>query len=142
MYVLLTPAPNTARSFNGKTLSGGRHYVLVQKNEVTVRNALAQGTMVILEGFEHTGAFISQREIDKLVRELATTRVKEENETYEEYRGNLYRFAVESLASGNDEDEVDAEAEKPATKKRTPTKAATAAAAADAAKTTDESTKD
>ena len=121
MFILITPAPNTSRAMHGKVMSGGRHYLLVESTDVLVRNALAQGTMVSLEGFEHKGAFISRADIDHLVRELGRTRKQEEGETYEEYRGNLYRFAVESLAS-EQEDEGNAEDEKTAQKKRAPSK--------------------
>lgn len=125
MYVLITPAPNTARSLFGHVMSGGRHYLLVEKTNVFVRNGLAQGNFVLLEGFEHNGAFITKNAIDQMVQELAKSRKQEENETYEEYRGNLYRFAVEALAAEQEgTDEANAEDEKPASKKRTSTKSA------------------
>lgn len=132
MFILITPAPNTSRAMHGKVMSGGRHYILVERTDVLVRNALAQGTMVSLEGFEHKGAFIARADIDNLVRELGRTRKQEEGETYEEYRGNLYRFAVESLAS-EQEDEGNAEDEKPTQKKRAPSKSAKASDPAPAA---------
>ena len=36
--ILITPLPGTARSFNGRVLTGGHHYMLVQKNEVEILN--------------------------------------------------------------------------------------------------------
>ena len=96
--ILITPLPGTARSFNGRVLTGGHHYMLVQKNEVEILNALTMGVIVALEGVEIEKT-ISPVELDKLVRELAMSREKEKDESYEDYRANLYRFAVESMTS-------------------------------------------
>lgn len=96
--ILITPLPGTARSFNGRVLTGGHHYMLVQKNEVEILNALTMGVIVALEGVE-VNKPISPAELDKLVRELAMSREKEKDESYEDYRANLYRFAVESMTS-------------------------------------------
>ena len=96
--ILITPLPGTARSFNGRVLTGGHHYMLVQKNEVEILNALTMGVIVALEGVE-VNKPISPAELDKLVRELALSREKEKDESYEDYRANLYRFAVESMTS-------------------------------------------
>lgn len=96
--ILITPLPGTARSFNGRVLTGGHHYMLVQKNEVEILNALTMGVIVALEGVE-VNKPISPAELDQLVRELAMSREKEKDESYEDYRANLYRFAVESMTS-------------------------------------------
>ena len=96
--ILITPLPGTARSFNGRVLTGGHHYMLVQKNEVEILNALTMGVIVALEGVE-VDKPISSTELDQLVRELAVSREKEKDESYEDYRANLYRFAVESMTS-------------------------------------------
>ena len=96
--ILITPLPGTARSFNGRVLTGGHHYMLVQKNEVEILNALTMGVIVALEGVEIEKT-ISPVELDQLVRELAMSREKEDDESYEDYRANLYRFAVESMTS-------------------------------------------
>lgn len=96
--ILITPLPGTARSFNGRVLTGGHHYMLVQKNEVEILNALTMGVIVALEGVEIEKP-ISPVELDQLVRELAMSREKEKDESYEDYRANLYRFAVESMTS-------------------------------------------
>ena len=101
--ILITPLPGTARSFNGRVLTGGHHYMLVQKNEVEIRNALTMGVIVALEGVEIEKT-ISPVELDKLVRELAMSREKEKDESYEDYRANLYRFAVESMTSEPEEE--------------------------------------
>lgn len=101
--ILITPLPGTARSFNGRVLTGGHHYMLVQKNEVEIRNALTMGVIVALEGVEIEKT-ISPVELDKLVRELAMSREKEKDESYEDYRANLYRFAVESMTSETEEE--------------------------------------
>lgn len=101
--ILITPLPGTARSFNGRVLTGGHHYMLVQKNEVEILNALTMGVIVALEGVEIEKT-ISPVELDKLVRELAMSRVKEKDESYEDYRANLYRFAVESMTSETEEE--------------------------------------
>ena len=100
--ILITPLPGTARSFNGRVLTGGHHYMLVQKNEVEILNALTMGVIVALEGVEIEKP-ISPVELDKLVRELAMSREKEKDESYEDYRANLYRFAVESMTSETEE---------------------------------------
>lgn len=100
--ILITPLPGTARSFNGRVLTGGHHYMLVQKNEVEILNALTMGVIVALEGVEIEKT-ISPVELDKLVRELAMSREKEKDESYEDYRANLYRFAVESMTSETEE---------------------------------------
>ncbi len=113
--ILITPLPGTARSFNGRVLTGGHHYMLVQKNEVEIRNALTMGVIVALEGVEIEKT-ISPVELDKLVRELAMSREKEKDESYEDYRANLYRFAVESMTS--ETEEVAAEKEPTPTPKR------------------------
>ena len=96
--ILITPLSGTARSFNGRVLTGGHHYMLVQKNEVEILNALTMGVIVALEGVEIEKP-ISPVELDQLVRELAMSREKEKDESYEDYRANLYRFAVESMTS-------------------------------------------
>lgn len=101
--ILITPLPGTARSFNGRVLTGGHHYMLVQKNEVEILNALTMGVIVALEGVEIEKP-ISPVELDKLVRELAMSREKEKDESYEDYRANLYRFAVESMTSETEEE--------------------------------------
>lgn len=101
--ILITPLPGTARSFNGRVLTGGHHYMLVQKNEVEILNALTMGVIVALEGVEIEKT-ISPVELDKLVRELAMSREKEKDESYEDYRANLYRFAVESMTSETEEE--------------------------------------
>ena len=106
--ILITPVHGTARSIAGKVMTGGHHYVLVDKTAVDVRNALTQGHAVALEGLEIKKR-LSPREVDNLVRELAQSRAQEENESYEDYRANLYRFAVEALCS---EGETTAEAKK------------------------------
>lgn len=113
--ILITPLPGTARSFNGRVLTGGHHYMLVQKNEVEILNALTMGVIVALEGVEIEKP-ISPVELDKLVRELAMSREKEKDESYEDYRANLYRFAVESMTS--ETEEVAAEKEPTPTPKR------------------------
>lgn len=96
--ILITPLPGTARSLNGRVLTGGHHYMLVQKNEVEILNALTMGVIVALEGVE-LDKHISPTELDQLVRELVVSRKKEKDESYEDYRANLYRFAVESMTS-------------------------------------------
>ena len=101
--ILITPLLGTARSFNGRVLTGGHHYMLVQKNEVEILNALTMGVIVALEGVEIEKP-ISPVELDKLVRELAMSREKEKDESYEDYRANLYRFAVESMTSETEEE--------------------------------------
>ena len=101
--ILIPPLPGTARSFNGRVLTGGHHYMLVQKNEVEILNALTMGVIVALEGVEIEKT-ISPVELDKLVRELAMSREKEKDESYEDYRANLYRFAVESMTSETEEE--------------------------------------
>jgi len=107
--ILITPLPGTARSFNGRVLTGGHHYMLVQKNEVEILNALTMGVIVALEGVEIEKT-ISPVELDKLVRELAMSREKEKDESYEDYRANLYRFAVESMTSETEEEAAKKEA--------------------------------
>ena len=96
--ILITPVHGTARSIAGKVMTGGHHYVLVDKTAVDVRNALTQGHAVALEGLEIKKR-LSPREVDEMVRELAQSRAQEENESYEDYRANLYRFAVEAMTS-------------------------------------------
>lgn len=135
MYILITPAPNTSRAMNGKVMSGGRHYLLVEKNNVLVRNALAQGNMVTLEGFTYEGKPLSSLEIDNLVRELSKSRKQEASESYEEYRGNLYRYAVESLGSMGDSEDDEEKVETAAPKKRQSAKSAKTADASDTDKT-------
>lgn len=115
--ILITPLPGTARSFNGRVLTGGHHYMLVQKNEVEILNALTMGVIVALEGVEIEKT-ISPVELDKLVRELAMSREKEKDESYEDYRANLYRFAVESMTSETEEEAAEKEAT-PAPKRNT-----------------------
>lgn len=106
--ILITPLPGTARSFNGRVLTGGHHYMLVQKNEVEILNALTMGVIIALEGVEIEKT-ISPVELDKLVRELAMSREKEKDESYEDYRANLYRFAVESMTSETEEEAAEKE---------------------------------
>ena len=115
--ILITPLPGTARSFNGRVLTGGHHYMLVQKNEVEILNALTMGVIIALEGVEIEKT-ISPVELDKLVRELAMSREKEKDESYEDYRANLYRFAVESMTSETEEEAAEKEAT-PAPKRNT-----------------------
>ena len=114
--ILITPVHGTARSIAGKVMTGGHHYVLVDKTAVDVRNALTQGHAVALEGLEIKKR-LSPREVDNLVRELAQSRAQEENESYEDYRANLYRFAVEALCSEGETTAEDKEAEKDAAAK-------------------------
>ena len=106
--ILITPLPGTARSFNGRVLTGGHHYMLVQKNEVEILNALTMGVIVALEGVEIDKP-ISPTELDQLVRELAVSREKEKDESYEDYRANLYRFAVEAMTSELQEEKPEPE---------------------------------
>ena len=106
--ILITPLPGTARSFNGRVLTGGHHYMLVQKNEVEILNALTMGVIVALEGVE-VDKPISPTELDQLVRELAVSREKEKDESYEDYRANLYRFAVEAMTSELQEEKPEPE---------------------------------
>ena len=79
--ILITPVHGTARSIAGKVMTGGHHYVLVDKTAVDVRNALTQGHAVALEGLEIKKR-LSPREVDEMVRELAQSRAQEENESY------------------------------------------------------------
>ena len=109
--ILITPVHGTARSIAGKVMTGGHHYVLVDKTAVDVRNALTQGHAIALEGLEIKKR-LSPREVDKLVHELAQSRAQEENESYEDYRANLYRFAVEALCSEGETTAEDKEAKK------------------------------
>ena len=111
--ILITPVHGTARSIAGKVMTGGHHYLLVDKTAVDVRNALTQGHAVALEGLEIEKR-LSPREVDKLVRELAQSRTQEEGESYEDYRANLYRFAIESLTSEGENTAEDEEAKKAA----------------------------
>ena len=111
--ILITPVHGTARSIAGKVMTGGHHYVLVDKTAVDVRNALTQGHAVALEGLEIKKR-LSPREVDEMVRELAQSRAQEENESYEDYRANLYRFAVEALCSEGEITVEDKGAEKAA----------------------------
>ena len=111
--ILITPVHGTARSIAGKVMTGGHHYVLVDKTAVDVRNALTQGHAVALEGLEIKKR-LSPREVDEMVRELAQSRAQEENESYEDYRANLYRFAVEALCSEGETAAEDKGAEKAA----------------------------
>ena len=111
--ILITPVHGTARSIAGKVMTGGHHYVLVDKTAVDVRNALTQGHAIALEGLEIKKR-LSPREVDKLVHELAQSRAQEENESYEDYRANLYRFAVEALCSEGETTAEDKGAEKAA----------------------------
>ena len=134
--ILITPVHGTARSIAGKVMTGGHHYVLVDKTAVDVRNALTQGHAVALEGLEIKKR-LSPREVDNLVRELAQSRAQEENESYEDYRANLYRFAVEALCSEGEITVEDKGAEKAAAaeaKKAAAAEAKKAAAEAKAAK--------
>ena len=116
--ILITPLPGTARSFNGRVLTGGHHYMLVQKNEVEILNALTMGVIVALEGVE-VDKPISPTELDQLVRELAVSREKEKDESYEDYRANLYRFAVESMTSELQEEKPEPEQAPSRRKKQT-----------------------
>ena len=111
--ILITPVHGTARSIAGKVMTGGHHYVLVDKTAVDVRNALTQGHAVALEGLEIKKR-LSPREVDEMVHELAQSRAQEENESYEDYRANLYRFAVEALCSEGETTAEDKGAEKAA----------------------------
>lgn len=104
--ILITPVHGTARSIAGKVMTGGHHYVLVDKTAIDVRNALTQGHAVALGRLE-VRKRLSPREVDEMVRELAQSRAQEENESYDDYRANLYRFAVEALCS---EGEINVEA--------------------------------
>ena len=133
--ILITPVHGTARSIAGKVMTGGHHYVLVDKTAVDVRNALTQGHAVALEGLEIRKR-LSPREVDEMVRELAQSRAQEENESYEDYRANLYRFAVEALCSEGETTAEDKEAEKDAAAKakKAAAEAKKAAAEAKAAK--------
>ena len=133
--ILITPVHGTARSIAGKVMTGGHHYVLVDKTAVDVRNALTQGHAIALEGLEIKKR-LSPREVDKLVHELAQSRAQEENESYEDYRANLYRFAVEALCSEGETTAEDKEAEKDAAAKakKAAAEAKKAAAEAKAAK--------
>ena len=116
--ILITPLPGTARSFNGRVLTGGHHYMLVQKNEVEILNALTMGVIAALEGVE-VDKPISPTELDQLVRELAVSREKEKDESYEDYRANLYRFAVEAMTSELQEEKLEEKPEpKPTTGRR------------------------
>ena len=116
--ILITPLPGTARSFNGRVLTGGHHYMLVQKNEVEILNALTMGVIVALEGVE-VDKPISPTELDQLVRELAVSRKKEKDESYEDYRANLYRFAVEAMTSELQEEKPEPEKNPGRRKKQT-----------------------
>lgn len=116
--ILITPLPGTARSFNGRVLTGGHHYMLVQKNEVEILNALTMGVIVALEGVE-VDKPISPTELDQLVRELAVSREKEKDESYEDYRANLYRFAVEAMTSELQEEKPEPEKNTGRRKKQT-----------------------
>ena len=133
--ILITPVHGTARSIAGKVMTGGHHYVLVDKTAVDVRNALTQGHAVALEGLEIKKR-LSPREVDEMVRELAQSRAQEENESYEDYRANLYRFAVEALCSEGETTAEDKGAEKDAAAKakKAAAEAKKAAAEAKAAK--------
>ena len=134
--ILITPVHGTARSIAGKVMTGGHHYVLVDKTAVDVRNALTQGHAVALEGLEIKKQ-LSPREVDNLVRELAQSRAQWEDESYEDYRANLYRFAVEALCSEGETTVEDKGAEKAAAaeaKKAAAAEAKKAAAEAKAAK--------
>ena len=134
--ILITPVHGTARSIAGKVMTGGHHYVLVDKTAVDVRNALTQGHAIALEGLEIKKR-LSPREVDEMVRELAQSRAQEENESYEDYRANLYRFAVEALCSEGEITVEDKGAEKAAAaeaKKAAAAEAKKAAAEAKAAK--------
>ena len=116
--ILITPLPGTARSFNGRVLTGGHHYMLVQKNEVEILNALTMGVIAALEGVE-VDKPISPTELDQLVRELAASREKEKDESYEDYRANLYRFAVEAMTSELQEEKPEPEKTTGCRKKQT-----------------------
>ena len=140
--ILITPVHGTARSIAGKVMTGGHHYVLVDKTAVDVRNALTQGHAVALEGLEIKKR-LSPREVDEMVRELAQSRAQEENESYEDYRANLYRFAVEALCSEGEITVEDKGAEKAAAaeaKKAAAAEAKKAAAEAKAAKEAEQKT--
>ena len=129
--ILITPVHGTARSIAGKVMTGGHHYVLVDKTAVDVRNALTQGHAVALEGLEIKKR-LSPREVDEMVRELAQSRAQEENESYEDYRANLYRFAVEALCSEGETTAEDEEAKKAAAEAKKAAAEAKKAAAAEA----------
>ena len=133
--ILITPVHGTARSIAGKVMTGGHHYVLVDKTAVDVRNALTQGHAVALEGLEIKKR-LSPREVDNLVRELAQSRAQGEDESYEDYRANLYRFAIEALTSDGETSAEDEEAKKAAAAeaKKAAAEAKKAAAEAKAAK--------
>lgn len=120
-YILITPVKGTARSINGVVLTSGVHYMLVRRDQIEVRNALTQLHIEAVEGFS-TDKFVDHSEIRKLVEELQISRKQEENESYEDYRRNLYLYAVEVLTSENKEAETDSE---PKTQKSTSRKTTT-----------------
>lgn len=120
-YILITPVKGTARSINGVVLTSGVHYMLVRRDQIEVRNALTQLHIEAVEAFS-TDKFVDHSEIRKLVEELQISRKQEENESYEDYRRNLYLYAVEVLTSENKEVETDSE---PKTQKSTSRKTTT-----------------
>lgn len=125
--ILITPTLGTARAILGKVMTGGHHYLLVDKTEVSIRNLLTQDLAVAVEGIQ-VDVPLSARAVDELVKELAVSREKEKDESYEDYRANLYRFAIESLTKEIETGGVEEDAEAIAAEKA----AAAAKAKADA----------
>ena len=130
--ILITPTLGTARAILGKVMTGGHHYLLVDKTEVSVRNLLTQDLAVAVEGIQ-VDVPLSARSVDELVKELAVSREKEKDESYEDYRANLYRFAIESLTKETETGGVEEDAEAIAAEKAAAAKAKADAAAEKAA---------
>lgn len=108
--ILITPLEGTARSINGRVLTGGYHYLLVEKNQPEVLNFLTLGVATAIADLE-IEQVLSPVDVDKLVAELENSRKQEEGESLIDYRANLYRFAVESLLSKLEEDNKEVEGE-------------------------------
>jgi len=118
MKRLLTPAVGRTLSINGLTLTGGRDYLLGYKDDAYLNGLVSQGKLTILtqagspEAFEVPDEAVRET-LDEIYRgQRASKPWVPDEETFEEYVANTYRFAVEAytaeLENGGEEGEDEA----------------------------------
>lgn len=108
-YILVTPTVGTALSVKNVVLTAGVHYLLVDESDIEIRNGLTLNKLEAVPDFK-VDKPVNRYELSKLVVELQQSKPKQDDESYEDYRRNLYLFAVEALTSEQDPSEVNPEA--------------------------------
>lgn len=139
MKRLLTPVLGLTYSLGGFALTGGRDYVLVSENDSFVNNLVAREKLTPLVNDKGAPIKLPDSANQEDLRAIYTEKADSspwnpEEEAYEDYVANTYRFAMEAYAAeleANEEKEGEGEGtEKPLTAAQKRALAAKEAAAA------------